>query len=66
MTASDPTGVLAGEPHAHRSSSQAGLAGLKYGRVLPQRTPGSTLGADDVAEAVVQRAARRIEGEGTR
>lgn len=62
MTAADPTGVLAGEPHAHRSSSQAGLAGLKYGR-LPQRTPGSTLGADDVAEAVVQRAARRIEGE---
>jgi hypothetical protein len=65
MTAADPTGVVAGEPHAHRSSSQAGLAALKYGPI-PQRIPGSTLGADAVAEAVVQRAARRIEGEGTR
>lgn len=62
MTAADPTGVVAGEPHT-RSSSQAGLSALRYGkRPLPQRTPGSTLGADDVAEAIAQREARRIEG----
>jgi hypothetical protein len=46
-----PTGVLAGEPHALPP--------------LPQRTPGATLGADDVAEAIVTRADRHIEVNGS-
>lgn len=56
MTANDPTGALTGEFHPGRTPKD----------LLPQRTPGSTLGIDAVAEAEVQRAARRIESEGTR
>lgn len=56
MTATDPTGALAGEFHPTHSPKNA----------LPQHTPGITLGVDAVAEAEVQRAARRIESEGTR
>lgn len=56
MTATDPTGYLAGEFHPGHTPKDA----------LPQRIPGITLGVDAVAEAEVQRAARRIESEGTR
>jgi len=56
MTTTDPTGTLAGEFHPTHTPKDA----------LPQRIPGSTLGVDAVAEAEVQRAARRIESEGTR
>lgn len=56
MTATDLTGALAGEFHPGRTPKDA----------LPQRIPGVTLGVDAVAEAEVQRAARRIESEGTR
>lgn len=56
MTATDPTGALTGEFHP---------ADIDEGP-LPQRTPGATFGAEGVAESVVERAARRIESEGTR
>lgn len=63
MTTTDPTGPLANEwsygfPNGDVEEGKPGP--------LPQRTPGSTLGADAVAESVVERAARRIESEGTR
>lgn len=62
MTANDPTGVVAGEPFGFTPGE------VEEGQphALPQRIPGSTLGVDSVAEAEVQRAARRIESEGTR
>jgi hypothetical protein len=56
MTATDPTGALAGEFHPAHTPKDA----------LPQRIPGATLGLEATAEAVVDRAARRIESEGTR
>lgn len=60
MTTDDPTGALTSE-----WSYGFHPGGINEGP-LPQRTPGSTLGIDAVAEAEVQRAARRIESEGTR
>lgn len=54
MTATDPTGALAGEFHPGRAPKNA----------LPQRTPGKSLPAtDETAEAVADRAARHIEME---
>lgn len=55
MTATDPTGALAGEFHPGRTPKDA----------LPQRLAGATLPAtDDTAEAVATRGARHIEIDG--
>lgn len=54
MTATDPTGALAGEFHPGRTPKD----------LLPQRTPGTSLPAtDETAEAVATRGARHIEME---
>lgn len=54
MTATDPTGALAGEFHPGHTPKDT----------LPQRIPGVTLGVDDTAEAVATRGARHIEMDG--
>lgn len=55
MTATDPTGALAGEFHPGRTPKD-----------LPQRLAGATLPAtDETAEAVATRGARRIEMDGS-
>jgi len=56
MNHNDPTGALTGEIGFHPGDADEGP--------LPQRVPGATFGAEGIAEAAVERAARKVEGEG--
>jgi len=55
MSANDPTGALTGEIGFPRGDVEEGP--------IPQRIPGSTFGAEGIAESVVERAARNVEKE---